>query len=111
MVYQGLDTIDRWAGYGQLAALGGAALGQTEPYATSRLAFRVGGLQLYGALGVARDVATLGKYALGNKSSAVDLGRSLAAKFIGLDQARQVLADTFNLLTDKALDRKDPCQN
>ena len=109
-VYQGLDLIDRGAGYAQWTALGGGALGQTEPYAATRLAFRAGALDLYAAFGLARDFATLGKFALGNKSSAADLTRTLAIKLSGLDKARQVLADWFNITVDRALDRKDPCQ-
>ena len=111
IAYQIADIADRLAGYGQIAALGGGLIGQTEPYPVARNAFKLGGLQGYVALGAVRDVATLTKFALGNRSSVGDLVKTLAIKGAGLDAAREVLADTFGNLVDKATDKQDPCKD
>jgi hypothetical protein len=110
-IYRGLDFVDNAAGYGQLVALGGGAMGQTEQYAHMRAAFRAGALRGYFALGAVRDFATVGKFLLGDGTTVPDLIKTLGVRGLGLDKAREVLADAFGGLAKRAGGRDDPCGN
>jgi RHS repeat-associated protein len=90
-LYKAFDLLDKAGGTLQTAALGGGIAGQAETSAAARLAFRAGALDVYGFAGAARDIATIGKFALGNDSSLTDLGRNLAVKFSGVDKLAGVL--------------------
>jgi hypothetical protein len=107
--YQAAAAVDSLLGKLQAGVLAGGIVGQTEPYAAARFAFRKGAAAVYGEIGFLRMGANLVKAAYGDYGSGIkDIAINTLVKGFGGDQLVKALTE-FGLNAASGAFIKGPC--